>query len=302
MKQQYGQLIQTFRKKRGISQKELAQGISSQPTLSCFEAGKGYVPAETLIQYLKRLRIHPTEFFMLVEDDPFSEYQYFHQVYEEATQEKQARDDLIAHQQARFDATHDETFSANIILTKLAYAKNHQLSLEPYEADMEWMRNYFSRLDDWHLSDIEWYISVLFIFNTYKLQKHHDNFVQAVQRSPFANDRKKWLLFGYTNNLLILMFERLALENVPEYLEQLKMTISSEPSDLHRAVAYSAFSQLYRLVQHFSSEDLKHLLQELDILRRYHYEEEYRFYQELIMTTLQRNGVSDSMLDQVIDK
>lgn len=38
-----------------MSQEKLAQGISSQPTLSRFEAGEAYVPAETLIQYMKRL-------------------------------------------------------------------------------------------------------------------------------------------------------------------------------------------------------------------------------------------------------
>lgn len=72
----YGVLLSSLRKSRKISQADLSASITSQSALSRFEAG-GEVYARNLISYLKKLNIHPTEFFMLAEDTDFIAQQNF---------------------------------------------------------------------------------------------------------------------------------------------------------------------------------------------------------------------------------
>lgn len=284
----YGELVYRLRVNRNMSQEKLAQGISSQPTLSRFEAGEAYVPAETLIQYMKRLCINPTEFFTMVEDETLNEYQYFYQLYESATRHKADKDTLMERELDLFNKTNDQTFFINAILIRLTYAKKNSESLEKYKRDIDWVLDYFGKLEYWHLRDLEMYVSLVFVFASGRVRKNHLKMTLLIENSVFSEKQKKKLRFSYAHNVIILMFERLYLQDIPLYLHELDKSISNDSEDLDRSFVYSVFSQLYQLTQSFSEIKLLELLMEIKILRKYHYADNYHFHRNLVLSTLSR--------------
>lgn len=63
----YGKIFKFLRKERGLSQKQVAAGIVSQSTLSCFEES-GNIDFLSLILLLKRLGMTPLEFMQYCTD------------------------------------------------------------------------------------------------------------------------------------------------------------------------------------------------------------------------------------------
>ena len=63
----YGKIFKSLRKEKGLSQKQVAAGIVSQPTLSRFEES-GNIDFLSLILLLKRIGMTPLEFMQYCTD------------------------------------------------------------------------------------------------------------------------------------------------------------------------------------------------------------------------------------------
>lgn len=282
----YGQVIYELRKNRHLTQLDVSKGITSQATFSRFEKGEAYVSAENLFRYLKRLRVHPTEFFAIAEDETFDDYYYFYKMYLSAMVDLESRDKLIAQQKALYEATHDEVFQIHIAQIKLGYAKSHQQPLTNYVRETKLVIDYFLNLEYWHTDDVDLYIGLLFVFGNAHLRRNQANLLNAIAQVPFSKERQQNLRFMYANNALILMFERLAIADVPDYLLVAKAALPTSASGLAQRIAYNVFEQLYQLTQSFEKQRYERLLTAVEIFAQYGFESEYDFYVHLITQTL----------------
>lgn len=81
---EYGELIKTMRLERGITQKQLTDGITSRTTLANFEAGISRPSFEVIVSYLDRLNVDINEFLFLTNSNRINDKQtvsnYFEQV------------------------------------------------------------------------------------------------------------------------------------------------------------------------------------------------------------------------------
>ena len=64
---QYGYLLKTLRKEKGVSQSELSEGILSKNHLSKIERGENDISFQTLLKLLDRLNISLFEFELLLD-------------------------------------------------------------------------------------------------------------------------------------------------------------------------------------------------------------------------------------------
>lgn len=282
----YGQVIYELRKNRHMTQGDVSRGITSQATFSRFEKGEAYVSAENLFKYLQRLRVHPTEFFAIAENASFDDYHYFYKMYLSAVADLSSRNALIAQQKALYEATHDEVFQIHIAQIKLGYAKSHQQPLTNYVRETKLVIDYFLNLNYWHTDDVDLYIGLLFVFGNAHLRRNQANLLNAIAQVPFSKERQQNLRFMYANNALILMFERLNLVDVPDYLQLAKAALPQSAAGLEQRVAYHVFDQLYALTQNFEVDRYERLFLEVDLFKRYGFESEYAFYVQLITQTL----------------
>lgn len=80
MKAEIGEVVRKLRKNRGLTLKELSDGILSYSALAAFERGKYVISFEKLLQLLNRLNFPLQEFTFLIEDEGTDFYRWLNNI------------------------------------------------------------------------------------------------------------------------------------------------------------------------------------------------------------------------------
>ncbi|MFV0559953.1 MAG: helix-turn-helix domain-containing protein [Enterococcus sp.] len=105
----HSSLIKKLRKERGLSQSQLAKGISQRSTLASFEKSAQKISSTLLIQYLERMNITLEEYQYLLDKENFSEkrehlFDFYQQLTEDYDEEFEKS--LLV----KFDETNDSYY------------------------------------------------------------------------------------------------------------------------------------------------------------------------------------------------
>lgn len=277
----YGLLLALLRKARKISQEDLAAKVTSQSALSRFEAG-GEVYAQNLISYLKKLNIHPTEFFMLAEDTDFISQQDFNLRLQAAFVTKSDRDLLVNEERLRYSETGNILNLINAVRVEAVYAKVHNLSLDSYQSDLEEVKKYLLSIDIWMMFEVTLYLDLLFIFDDSFIDNYHHRMSRTLQSLPFGKELRQALSSAYGNNLIVLDFERNNLQALRKHIDYLESTLSKNPRNLITSIQVDFYNKMYNMKIHYSDELTVEALEILSILKKYRYIEPYIGLRDLL--------------------
>lgn len=284
----YGDVLRELRLQREMNQGDLARGITSQSTLSRYESGERGIEADILFKLLKRLRVHPTEFFSLSENDDMHEWGNFWKLYGAAIRNQTDKNALVQREQILYNETNDNRHQLNKAMIEAVFAKKNNLDVQHFKNEFSWLIAYFDNLERWYVSDLEIYIGIMFVFSPGTLHKYHRRVKEGLENLPFAEYRKQRLRFEYANNALILLFENLDIARVPDYLQELDKSISSEADDIYRVMMYNFFQKLYEISTCFNEDEYFDLLKELAIFKKYRYKKEYEWAEKLMKRTVNK--------------
>ena len=270
----YGVLLSSLRKSRKISQADLSASITSQSALSRFEAG-GEVYARNLISYLKKLNIHPTEFFMLAEDTDFIAQQNFNHRLQSGFVSKTDCEVLAKEEHSRYIETGNVLNLKNAVHVQAVYAKIHALPLNDYQKDLEKVKQYLLSIDTWMMFEVTLYLDLLFIFDDSFINHQHHRMARSLQSLPFGTELRQGLSAAYGNNLIILDFERNNLLSLSQHINYLESTLSKNPRNLISSIRIDFYNKMFDLKKYYSDDVAIDALETLMILKKYHYVESY---------------------------
>lgn len=269
---EYGKLLASLRKARHISQSDLAEGITSQSALSRYEAGSD-IPSQQLIQFLNKLNVHPTEFFMLANDTNFTEQQDFVKRMSSGVTNQVDRDLLVQEQRHLYTQTGNILNLINAVRVETTYALTHDLPLEPYQDDLKSIKEYLLSLDQWLLFEIVLYIDLLFMFDDDFIETYHPRMNRSLQALPFGTEIHQATALTYANNLIILDFQRRHYRLLRDHMNYLQSLVTRDARNLIASIHLHFYETLLQLHTHYDSHLVNHLLSDIAILQKYGYDQ-----------------------------
>ena len=281
----YGPLFSKIRKSRRISQKSVSSGILSQSMLSRFET-TGKIEADVLVKLLHRLHIHPTEFFMLSDDADFLRQQFFYRRLHAAFFNFSDYILLSNEERDKYRETNDIYHLINAVRIEAIYAYKHNKNFSSINDDIEIIKKHLLSMDSWFESEIVLYLDIMFIFDDSFIKSQHRRMIRSLESLPFGTSHRNYLKSAYGHNSTILAFERGSTSNIAFYLSYFESTLTKDPRDLTNAFYYSVYQQLLNLKMKFNQDMFISLFQEIKLLQKYGYEDEYAELKKFITKNL----------------
>lgn len=283
-----GQLLKKIRLSRKVNQQQLSQGISSQSSLSRIEKN-GHIDSDILLQYLNRLDIQPTEFFMLVNPKGFKEAQNYSQKQYKAYYNQAENQKLIQHELILYDKTKIIKHRINALCIRVVYAKIHNITLNDQDEIVEEIQKYLFAFETWLLSDILLYLDVLFLFDDSFIRSYHNRMVRSLENLPISSVHKHHLQIAYAHNNTVLSFERGNLIDVKFYLQTFKKFLSSPTKTLTDTIYYQTYSNLLTLEQSFDQQLYNQTIDDLSVFKKFGHHQEYENIFGFIKYELNKN-------------
>lgn len=262
----YGTLLSLLRKSKKMSQLDLSAGISSQSALSRFESG-GEVYAQNLILYLKKLNVHPTEFFMLAEDTDFIARQNFNHRLQSGFTSQIDCEILANEERDRYTQTGNLLNLINAVHVEVVYAKIHDLPLTNYQNDLKKVKQYLLSIDTWLLFEVTLYLDLLFIFDDSFIEHHHHRMSRSLQSLPFETELRQGLSAAYANNLIILDFERNNFLSLSKHINYFESILSKNPRNLIASIQIDFYNKVFNLKKYYSDAGVIDALETLIVLK-----------------------------------
>ncbi|BDR55610.1 helix-turn-helix domain-containing protein [Xylocopilactobacillus apis] len=283
----HGKLLKKLRTSRGITQKQLAEGISSQAALSRMEQS-GNIPSYLLLSFLDRLDIHPVEFFTLAAENQVLESQSFLNKMNETCYNKEKMNELVNEEITLYKQTGLKKHKINSMRVKAIYHKIHDLPLENSKEIAKEITKYLLKFDSWFLNDISLYSDLLFIFSNDFIKAHHKTVLNSLETLPLGGNQKHIYIVTYTNNTIVLAFERKNLTDLDFYLNSYKDFLNDNPAFLTDRIYYSIYCQLQKLMIKFNNEGYNKLISDLKIFKKYNLDDAYQNMLGFINSCLDR--------------
>ncbi|BDR58029.1 helix-turn-helix domain-containing protein [Xylocopilactobacillus apicola] len=264
----HGQLLKDLRIGRGITQQQLADGISSQAALSRMEAS-GNIPSDLLLKFLNRLDIYLIEFFMLAGEENVTVPHTFLNQRENSIFQKEKADELIKNEMELYRKTGFPKHKINALSLKAAYSKVHDLPLENSKEITNEIKNHLLQFNSWFINDIILYTNLLFIFDNEFIKTHHRTILRSLDRFFLGRAQKHNLQIHYANNSVLLAFERHNWADLDFYLDTYREFLTASPESLNDRIMYSIFTKLRDLVFEFDEARYQNLIAETQIFSTY---------------------------------
>lgn len=242
-----GSLIKKLRKERGMSQSQLASGISTRTTLSSFENNNSRIPSEILFAFLNRMNIFVQEYTFYLNDSTKTEkeyaLQYFSEnIYKAKDYEIQNR---ILNYQTKYKDYNDFFFCCLSIELKLFLNKSHDKQVFDVQEDTTLIKNYLNGIQQWGHFEISLFSNCLYIFNSEYIRGTFNTLAKKTkilsQIDSYQND-----LAIFVNNCILLSFERKEFQNVRFYISYLNNISKDSPRKLYDRLMYNFYLELLK--------------------------------------------------------
>ncbi|MBO0481295.1 Rgg/GadR/MutR family transcriptional regulator [Candidatus Enterococcus courvalinii] len=163
----HGKLIKKLRSERGITQNQLAYGISSRGTLAAFENRGSRISFDILIQYLERMNITLEEYSFLYMDSHVSDKRLLAKKMIHDTTDDESAGKIINNLYSRYKETGDNfyyfTYLMNDLLIQFLHDQEKDFSTSE-EATI--LKKHLESVESWGRFELSILINCLFIFET----------------------------------------------------------------------------------------------------------------------------------------
>jgi len=222
------ELLKKMRIDRGMSQKELAENITSRESIARYENGKNNIPFDILLELLEKLHISMDEFIFYLGKDTIRQRnknikKKIHSEKEEKPTSRYFLDKLLAkaNKSKKILDVRNYLFARTIDW----YEKNQiERKLNKKEqALLSKLMNYLEKADDWGRFEMITFSSLMFLFNTNYVTQRIFELAQKIER--YADyEIFHPILSSLYNNAFLLMLERKELKLARNYLNKFKET------------------------------------------------------------------------------
>lgn len=281
----HGELLKQLRNNRKMSQQELSADISSQAALSRMEVS-GNIPSYILINYLQRLDIHPTEFFMMAENSDFIDSKSFGKKFRKALFDKDEMTELVTEKMTLYQETGILHHKIDAYRLQALFYFLRNLPLPNEDEITSTLREYLLSIDTWFISDVILYSQVLFLFDANFIRANHAKMLKSLDNLPFSSSWQYSNEMNYAELTTILAFRRRNWDDAAFYLKTCKTFLTNDSRSLGDRIYYSIYSKLLELRLNFDQAKYDTLVSEMNIIKTYGYEYEYHQTVILVETTL----------------
>lgn len=288
----HGELLKELRTSKGMSQKELSEGISSQAALSRMEVS-GNIPSYILIDYLQRLDVHPTEFFMITENSDFIDSKDFSKKFTLALFNKPQMEKLYQEEMAIYNNQHIPHRKLNAYRLKALYSFLHEEPLENCEEITRVLKNHLLNSQTWFISDVILYAQILFLFDRDFIRALHPKMIKSLEKLPFSASWQYTIAMTYAQITTNLAFRRDNMEDAAFYLKTFNLFMIEDSRSLAEKIYYSLYCKLLKLKLNFNKDDYQAMLTELEIFKTYGYDYDFNLMSRLINMTLKEYLVTN---------
>jgi len=215
------ELLRQLRLERGLSQKELAEGIVTRTTISNYETGKNNISLEVLLLLLEKLNLTIDEFTCYLKLDKVNnKNQQMNTLLE-----KSKHTALSCYSIAKFKPKTSNSKNMALIRDYLIIKANNWYSLSPEEQTLTKndqrllteLMNHLDTVTNWGRFEMTTFSSLLFFFNTNYIHYHILEIDKKIKNYPSFNIFQSIILALY-NNSFLLMLERKEVTLAKEYL------------------------------------------------------------------------------------
>ncbi|MCS8602334.1 helix-turn-helix domain-containing protein [Lactiplantibacillus pentosus] len=226
----HGQLIRKLRKERGLTQAQLAEGISSRTTLSTLENNKTDVNINTLFSYLDRLNVSIQEYLFYFNDSSNTEKElatkYF---YDNIVKKRDIEiEQRILDYQSKYKDSKDFYYCCLSIELKLFLNKKKDKTVFDVREDTEIIKKYLERVTQWGHFEMSIFANCLYIFTSEYIRA---TFTILLKRTKILSkiDTYQNDISIFLNNCIVLALERKNYQNARFYIQQLYQISEKTP-------------------------------------------------------------------------
>ncbi|WP_424349656.1 helix-turn-helix domain-containing protein [Latilactobacillus sp. 5-91] len=243
----HGQLVRKLRKERGLTQSQLAEGISSRTTLSSLENNKTDITTSILFAYLERMNVSIQEYLFYFNNSTSTEKEVASKYFYDNVIKKRDFEvkERILDYQNRYNNSKDFYYCCLSIELKLFLNRKHASEIFDVEEDKEIIRVYLKNVTQWGHFEMSIFANCLYIFD--------DEFIQATfktllkrtiilsQIDTYQNDISIFL-----NNCIVLTLERGNYANVQFYIRELYKVSGKTPRKAYDRMMCSYYLELIK--------------------------------------------------------
>lgn len=276
MKRLHGDVIKKLRENRGLSQAQLAEGLTTQSALSKFENNGEDISANLLLAYLKKLDIHLSEYFSFIESDDVTEKYKIQRLSGSNPRNIAEMQRIVDLNKAHYQKTGDTSAWRLAIVAQAVYYYVNNLDLSEIADEISSLKAYLGSLGRWYLSDIALFASVMFAFDQEFIWLTKNQIIHALAVTPFSRAQRYELQYAYGNNATRLSIERGNLVDARFFLEFLENIRTNEVKSLPAAIAARGYALLIQLLERPQVTDaVKPLQRVIETYREFGFQDEY---------------------------
>lgn len=189
----YGVTFRTFRKNKGYTLQQVAEGIVSISFLSKFERGDSDISFSVMVKLLERLTVTYEEFYFLHNREQTNAIDEFFNRAEAAY----AGRDISAIHRLKEQAVHNykqsglTPFQCNVLLLEV-YRSMIELNAPAFEDEsLEQLKNYFFDIETWGYYELRLYNSTLFLLppeSTIFFSKSICSKIESIKKLPLLHN------------------------------------------------------------------------------------------------------------------
>lgn len=242
----YGKIIKKLRKERGMSQKELSQGISGCSTLSDFENKNTKISFDIMIQYLGRMNIRLDEFLLLHADQTHlfvQKRQESEHLVATTRQSVEVIKEEIERYQKRYEETEDIFYYLLAVNLKIFLITEKSATKAELKTEITFLENYINKIETFGRFEIVMLSNCLMVFSEEFLVMLHPKIVRYLEYLAtdvlFKED-----IFTYANNLTIVSLRENNTFLLREGLSLLDKIAQADEKNIYERLIYHFFKEV----------------------------------------------------------
>lgn len=247
MPETHGELIKKLRRERGLTQQQLAEGISTRTTLSSFENNKSRISADILFKYIEKMNISIQEYLFYFNDSTATEKEiatqhFYNNVIKKRDSEIRKR---ILNYQNKYKNSKDFWFCCLAIELKLFLNNRHIEPVFDVKEDIKILKEYLNKIQQWGHFELSIFSNCLYIFSTEYIRGTYSTLLKKEkilsQIDTYEND-----LSIFLNNCIVLSFQRREYKNIAFYCDQLYKISEKTPRKAFDRIMYNYYKELLK--------------------------------------------------------
>lgn len=218
------ELLRKMRINRGITQKQLANGITTRESIVKYENGKNHVPLLILSELLEKMNVNLDEFlFYLQADNVRTKNKELKKLIKSIRDGGQPSQYILHQLKIQADESSDIVDVRNYLVAKICdwynRPKSERKVTRKDQSYISQIKDYLDRIDEFGRFEITTFTSLLFLFETNYIAQRINEIEKKIEKNK-DYEIFHTSLYALYNNAFLLMLERKDQLHAENYLKK----------------------------------------------------------------------------------